>query len=374
MDSTMREEKKAKKSRFNLVMLALNFGAALALIIAYLATHIPPSSLGYVALFGLAYPFILGINILFIIFWLFRKRKYSLISIATILIGFNHLTDFFQISFSTEKIEGVRYVKVLSYNVNLFGYYEDNKKTTRRNKIFDLLKEEQADILCFQEFYHTDRNGVFETRDTLIKFLPTKYYHEKYTHATTGKQYFGVALFSKYPILSKGLVPFASDPNNFCIYADVKIGADTVRIYNAHLQSIRFKPEDYALVDGNKNQEELDDGSRRIARRLKVAFVKREEQVKRIAENIRKCPYEIILTGDFNDTPVSYTYETLTDCLEDSFLEAGSGIGNTYIGVFPSFRIDYILHSKGFHAIQYETLPEKFGDHHAVSSILEMLP
>jgi endonuclease/exonuclease/phosphatase family metal-dependent hydrolase len=368
----MNEVKSKKKSRLNLVLLTLNIGAVLALLLAYLATHIPPSSLGYVALFGLAYPFILGINLLFVAFWFFRKRKFMLISLAFILLGINHLTDFFQFSFSSEREEGHQYVKVISYNVNLFGYYEENKKTGRRNKIFDVLKREQADIICFQEFYHTDRNGVFETRDTLIKFLPTKYYHEKYTHATTGKQYFGVALFSKYPILSKGFVPFASDPNNFCIYADVKMGSDTVRIYNAHLQSIRFKPEDYALVDGNKNQEELDNGGKRIARRLKIAFVKREEQVSRIAESIKKCPYEIILTGDFNDTPVSYSYESLSDLLEDSFLEAGTGIGNTYIGVFPSFRIDYVLHSKGFHAIDYETLPEKFGDHHAVCTTLEI--
>ncbi len=368
----MQEENKAhKKSRTNWFIMLLNIMAIVSLILAYGASHIAPSYYGYLSLFGLSYPFILGANILFIIYWLFKKKRYALFSAIAIVLGATHITDFFQISFPPAAKANTTKIKVLTYNVNLFGYYQANTNKKIRNKIFDVLKREQADILCFQEFYQTDRDGVFETRDTLKKFLPTKYYHERYTHALTGQQYFGVALFSKYPIIKKGHVPFESDPNNFCIYADLLIGKDTVRVYNTHFQSIRFKPEDYALVDGNKNKEDIDDGSKRIARRLKIAFVKREEQVKRVAKSIEDCPYEIILCGDFNDTPVSYTYETLSDLLEDSFIEAGNGIGNTYNGVFPSFRIDYIMHSAGYHAIKYETLDEDLCDHYAVTATLE---
>ncbi|MFN0031633.1 MAG: endonuclease/exonuclease/phosphatase family protein [Flavobacteriales bacterium] len=367
----MTEEKSIKKSRTNWIMLLLNAAAILSMLVSYGAVHIAPASYGYFSLFGLAYPFILIANLLFITYWLFKKKKYAWFSTAVILIGFTHIADFFQLSVQDELQGDEKLVKVLTYNVNLFGYYKDNKKKTTRNAIFDVLKREQADIICFQEFYHTDRLGVFATRDTLTQFLPTKYYHERYTHAMTGRQYFGVALFSRYPIISKGHVPFESDPNNFCIYADVLMHGDTVRIYNAHLQSIRFKPEDYALVDGNRNNEELDDGSKRIARRLKIAFVKREEQVRRMAESIKTCQHEIILCGDFNDTPVSYTYETLTDLLHDSFKEAGNGIGNTYNGVFPSFRIDYIMHSNAYTAVEYETLDEELCDHYAVSIILK---
>lgn len=293
-----------------------------------------------------------------------------LLSITAFLIGWNHFTDFFQISFPNKKKEGQKELSVMTYNVHLFGYYDEKSSFQTRNRIFDVLEKEQADVVCFQEFYHTDRKGVFETRDTLLKFLPNKYYHERFTHAMSKKQYFGVALFSKYPIIKKGHVPFANDPNNFCIYADLKVKGDTVRVYNAHLQSIRFKPEDYALVDGNKNQEQLETGGKRIARRLTSAFVKREEQVERLIQSIEDCPYKVVLCGDFNDTPVSYAYEALTDELKDSFIEAGSGVGNTYIGVFPSFRIDYILHSKEMESIKYKTIPDKLSDHHAVKATM----
>lgn len=361
---------KQRKSRTNWFVMIFNVLAALALVFSYLATHIRPSTFEYLSLFGLGYPFILLVNFLFVFYWFFKKRKLMLLSLFAFFIGWNHFTDFFQLSFPSKKKEDQKELKVLTYNVRLLGYYDEKKSIEKRDKIFDLLDKEQADVLCFQEFYHTDREGVFETRDTIVKFLPNKFYHERFTHALSKKQYFGVALFSRYPIIKKGHVPFASDANNFCIYVDLKIKDDTVRVYNAHLQSIRFRPEDYALVDGNKNQEQIEKGGKRIARRLTSAFVKREEQVERIIESIQSCPHKVVLCGDFNDTPVSYAYEAFTDELKDSFIEAGSGIGNTYIGVFPSFRIDYILHSKGMEAIKYRTLPEKYSDHHAITATL----
>src|SRR5690606_4885852 len=134
-----------------------------------------------------------------------------LLSIVAFLIGWNHFTDFFQLSFPDKKKESQKELKVLTYNVRLFDYYNTKSGKETRNRIFDVLDKEQADVICFQEFYHTDREGVFETRDTLLKFLPNKYYHERFTHALSRKQYFGVALFSKYPIIRKGHVPFASD-------------------------------------------------------------------------------------------------------------------------------------------------------------------
>jgi endonuclease/exonuclease/phosphatase family metal-dependent hydrolase len=359
-----------RKSRTNWLVLGCNFVVIVALLLSYLSAHVAPSTIGYLALFGLAFPFIILFNFCFIVYWFFKKRKFALFSVFAILCGINHCTHFFQLSLGSDLKKAENKLKILSYNVRLFDLYNAKDKKINRNNIFDLLEREQADIICFQEFYFTERKGFFETRDTLIKFLPNKYYHERYTHAVNGKQYFGVALFSKYPIVSKGSVPFASDANNFCIYADIKVGNDTIRVYDAHLQSIRFRPEDYALVDGNRNQEELDDGSIRIAKRLKKAFVKREEQVNRVCADVTKCKFPVIVCGDFNDTPVSYTYSSFDNILEDSFTQAGNGIGNTYIGSFPSFRIDYIFHSKTLQAATYETLSEEYSDHHAITSTL----
>ena len=348
------------------IILLLNAGLVIALLLCYLAASVPPRTIGYVALFGLAYPFILIANCIFIIYWFFKKRRYALISFVAIALGFGYVTDVVQLNIFGKNRKGEHAIKVMTYNVRLFGLYSQEHPQAMKKKIFDLLDKQEADLLCFQEFYYTDKKGEFETRDTLTKFLPTKYYHERYTHSMNGRKYFGVALFSKYPIVKKGYIPFESDVNNFCIYADLLIDGDTVRLYNAHLASIRFQKEDYALISDNQNHEELDQGGKRIARRLRSGFIRREEQVQRILENVRTCKYPVILCGDFNDPPVSYCYSKLTGELQDSFIEVGNGVGNTYNGAFPSFRIDYVLHSDEFVALDYTTLSEEYSDHFPV--------
>jgi endonuclease/exonuclease/phosphatase family metal-dependent hydrolase len=371
---TQPSDKPKRRSWTNWFVLLLNALCAVGIVLAYLSCHVSPSTIGYLALFGLAYPFLLLGNILFVVYWFFKKRRFIWFSLIPLVLGIGHFFDFFQISSPDAALDNEKGLKVMTWNVHLFNLYDKSNRYKKRNEMFEIIRKENADIYCFQEFYHTERQNYFTTKDSLLEMLPTKFHHERYTHAVKGDQYFGVAIFSKYPIIKKGYVPFTSDVNNFCIYVDIKVHKDTVRVYNAHFQSIRFQPEDYALMDGNSQQEEIESGGKRIAKRLMIAFDKREEQVERVAASIRDSPYPVILCGDFNDTPVSYTYETLSDELNDSFVEAGSGIGNTYIGVFPSFRIDYIMHSENMRATKYETLPSKLTDHHPVVSQVVWVP
>jgi len=369
MPLVKKEEKKSDRRPW--LLLFLNSAVVLALLLCYAAAAFPPSVMGYLALCGLGYPIALVLNILFVLFWAFRKRSYVFISAISILIGWGHITSFFQVSLPSSLDKEKIQLKVLSYNVHMFDVFDNKEGAVTRDKIYDMLVAEDADILCFQEFYQNEKSKKFPTRDTLIKFLPNKHYHERYSHVMNGQQYFGLTIFSKYPIIKKGFVPFSTDTYNSCIYVDILKGTDTLRVYNAHLQSIRFSRDDYELAQGKTEQDELDDASKRIARRLKNAFQKRQEQVKRLAASIKVCPHRIILCGDFNDTPVSYTYQTLTDRLEDSFKSCGNGIGTTYIGAFPAFRIDYILHSPELETVDYNTLPEKLSDHHAITSTFQ---
>ncbi|MBL7943823.1 MAG: endonuclease/exonuclease/phosphatase family protein [Flavobacteriales bacterium] len=367
-----------RRSRTNWLLMLANIGCVALLIGCYLAATFPPSSIGYLALLGLSYPYVLVVNLFFIVYWLFKKRKYALVSLIAILIGLGHLRSFYTMPFGKTKAEdGDTALHVLTYNVRLFNLYEWDNNKKLRNRIFDQLDSINADVICFQEFFRSDRPGYFTTRDTLLKILPTPYYHERYSHAVNGLDYFGVAIFSRYPIINKGFVPFETDVNNYCIYADVVAGNDTLRIFNAHLASIRLQREDYALLDENRANEDVEQGSKRIARRLLKAYKRRQRQVERIDTAITESPYPVVLCGDFNDTPVSYCYNTLTENLDDSFREAGGGVGNTFIGfdntflkAWPTFRIDYVLHSPELKCTRYITHPEAFSDHHAVSAFI----
>jgi len=346
-------------------------------LFSYLATHVSPATNSWLPFFGLAFPFIFLPTLLFIIFWLLLRSKWLFLSLITILIGINHVRHFYQITiWSNPKSETSVKLKVMSYNVRLFDLYNWVKNEKTRNKIFEVLKREQAQIYCFQEFYYSDESK-FTTKDTLLKILPTKYIHEGYTHfVPNGNHYFGLATFSFYPIVKKELMLFENDPNNCVIISDIKIKDDTIRVFNAHLASIRFQKADYEFI-GDANTSKLwyplQPQEQKIYTRLKNAFIHRSSQIEQLDKKVKESPFPVLVCGDFNDTPVSYTYRTITRGLNDAFVESGNGIGNTYIGKFPSFRIDYILYSDQLHSYDFKTLPEELSDHHAISCMIELL-
>jgi endonuclease/exonuclease/phosphatase family metal-dependent hydrolase len=340
----------------------------LLLILSAYSSTIDPIDIVYPAFLGLAYPFILLANILFIVLWLSIKKKFVLLSLISIIISFPALSDFFQVNGSSEDENSI---KVMSYNVRLFDLYNWSENKSTRDKIFDQLISQNADIYCFQEFYYTDQKGKFETRDTILTFLDAKHYKEAYTHKMRGGQYFGIATFSQYPIINSGEIKFDNDINNICLFVDLKKNKDTIRVYNLHIASIRFAYDDYKFVediDSKSQADELEEGALRIYQRLASAFKKRSIQSKKILEHVEQSPYPVILCGDFNDSPNSFCYQQFSHVLTDSFKESGTGIGNTYIGSFPSFRIDYIFHSQDYESINYYTLPNKYSDHHAIVS------
>lgn len=359
------------------IILGLNLASAFFLLLSYLATHVSPANFTWLAFFGLAYPFLLLINFLFFVLWLVLRNKWSLLSLSVFLIGFNHFRHFFQITlWSGPNSESSTKIKVMSYNVRLFDLYNwvDNKTT--RNKIFEVLSREDADIYCFQEFFVRDGDDTFETRDSMKLFLRAKNVHEGYTHyIPVSEQQFGLATFSVYPIVGKQLLKFENDKNNCVLITDIKIKNDTIRVFNVHLSSIRFQKADYEFIGDQENSKtwtRLNDPDQKIYTRLKNAFVKRAEQVEIVELEISKSPHKVILCGDFNDTPISYAYRRLTRNLTDAFVESGNGIGNTYIGKFPSFRIDYILHSDELHSYDFNTLTEKLSDHHPITCTIEL--
>lgn len=335
---------------------------------AYLGTHISPNTFVYFAFLGLAYPWLILIELVFGAIWVFVKWRYALITVTVILVGFNHLRDFYSLFSFQDDIENP--VKVLSYNVQVFDVYNFNEREHKRDEIFHFLDEQDADILCFQEFYHQENSSDFVTKDSMVKMLGTSYDHERYTHALTQKRYFGVATFSKYPIVGRGEIDFENDDNNSCIYSDILINEDTIRVFNAHLGSIRFQNDDYEFFgeEADTRYQYRNKAGRRILGRLKIAFQKRAEQSELVAAEIERSPYPVILCGDLNDTPVSYCYRQFSSILEDAFSYSGEGTGETYIGKVPSNRIDYIFHSSDLMVGAFTTHEIEMSDHKPISA------
>lgn len=302
------------------------------------------------------------------------KNSLVLLPLLSILIGSPILFNIIQNNPQGEaKKDKGAHVHIVSYNTRLFGLYNNNRHAIRKG-IISFVKNEAPDIICFQEFYHREKAGFFNTKDTLLSTLNTPHFYESYTHHMKGQQHFGLATFSKYPILSNGKLDFGNDLNNSCIFSDILIDQDTLRVYNAHLASIRFQRDDY-LTFGDEDAKQLypkNKGGQQILRRLSSAFKKREEQMNELINHIKTSPYPVFLCGDFNDTPTSYAYQLINRYLVDAFKKSGSGFSGTYIGSLPSFRIDYLMHSTNLHSWKYKRHSIKLSDHNPISCYIQI--
>jgi endonuclease/exonuclease/phosphatase family metal-dependent hydrolase len=357
------------------ILFWINIVFAIALLGSYASNYFNPEYFWYFAFIGLAYPVLLIINIAFSVFWIWRKKWYFLLSVLVILTGISNIGKIIQIRLfdRTGKIHGD--VRILSYNVRLFNYYEWEKSRTVRDSILHYIAQQGANIICFQEYMTTSNIPQYSEKyiDTVLKSYPYK--HVFYTSKTSEYSNYGIATYSEYPIIKKNSIQFKNSFNS-CIYSDISIGDDTIRFFNVHLQSVKLRKENYLFVDSmslrldSKRMSEVKD----ISGQLKLAYIKRAQQVDELSWYIRKSPYRVVVCGDFNDTPISYTYKRVRGDLADAFIGSGKGAGNTYRGISPSFRIDYIFHSKSIKSSNYRTHSIGFSDHYPISCELSMNP
>lgn len=358
--------------RISVLFKTLTVLCLLGLILSYMAPFIHPETLWFIPFFGLAYPIIILSAFCLLIIWGIARSKWFFIVLFFILIGGKLHFRIYNPGIGKGDESSEKSLRILSYNVKDFDVYNVgfNKDYTNRDAIFNFLKQEQADIVCFQEFYFQDDKKKFPTKDTLFDLLQAENYHERMSFNRHFKNYFGVAIYSKYPMLTRGHIDFNEkirNSNNFCIFADIVKESDTFRIYNTHFQSIQFQEDDYALFGQKEYTGKVKSGVRGVLRKLHIAYQKRAHQAREVVEHMQQSPYPVVICGDFNDTPLSYVYNIFYSKYKDAFRNSGSGLGVTYAGKVPAGRIDYIFHSSSLNSSDFIIQKEVFSDHKAIS-------
>ncbi len=344
----------------------ISFGA---MILCYLTPFIHPKTLSILPFFGLLYPVLLSINLCWLLIWGLIRSKWAIYTLVVLALGGK--MHFRSLAFSSNSPADPSGMKVLTYNVRLFDLFNPSypKSIEHRNKIFAYIRRTNPDVLCLQEYYRQDKPTNFEVVDSLFAIMGNRNYHERSAHKRSTRQNYGIAMFSKYPIISKGDVMFESQSSsdfNYCIYADIIKNQDTFRVYNVHLQSIRLHTE--PNIEAATDEETM--ASERVLRnvfsKLRLAYLKRAEQARRVVEHIKTSPYPVIVCGDFNDTPMSYTYNQFNRFLKDAFRQSFKGIGSTYIGRLPAGRIDYLFYDSRLTTSGFKIQQEELSDHRAL--------
>src|SRR5690606_30968634 len=308
-------------------ILVCNCIAVFFLLLCYLAPVIKPQDFCPLAFMGIAYPIFLAINLVFIIFWLIRRSFLALLSILAILIGWNAVSKNFGFNTTPAAIEreDTTTIRVMSYNIQMFNYPEKEGKENQE-EIVKIIKRVSPDVLCIQEFY-TRSSGDKDMIKNFIEQLGFKY-SNFIAAAENDYDAYGIAIFSRFPIAKSGSLPINSEEKivNRVVYSDINKGGKEFRVYNVHLQSVGFQKEDYDFIKNQAPSGDVDiHSTKQIGRRLKWAYIKRNAQIDLLYSHTQDAKKPYIVAGDFNDTPLSYSVNKLSDNMKNSFAEKGRG-------------------------------------------------
>jgi len=344
-----------KLSWFNKVMWFFNIVLTVLTVVAYVLPFLAPKAFPFFSVLTLFLPLFLILNGLFFVYWAIQLKKQIFLSGLVLLAGITFINKFYKFS-GINQPESEKDFTIMSYNVRLFNLFRwlDNDNVVADIRGF--INEQNPDILCIQEYSegaHID-----------LKVYPHQYIMMGGDRIKTGH-----AILSKFPVIDKGKIEFPNSNNN-AVFADIKKGRDTIRVYSIHLQSIRITPD----VDEINNEGAIDQKkSGVIFRRISKAFREQQQQAEIIKSHKKDCRYPIVICGDMNNSAFSYVYRSVKGDLQDTFEEGGTGFGQTYRFKYYPARIDYIFADKVMQVKEFRNFPQFYrSDHFPVMTRLYM--
>ena len=331
--------------------------------------YFSPAHWWFFGLFTFILAYLLLALVLFFLFWLFRRSFWCCISLITIISGWHAVINIFPFNlspaFSIQKKPGS--LRVMSWNVEQFNILHHKDHPEVKQEMLDLINKYDPDIACFQEVVAGDKKKSINYFPDIQKALRFTDYLYSYSLKDDFDSYhhFGRVIFSKLPVINKqAVVNYPNDYNATFQYIDVLKGNDTIRVFNVHLQSLKFTKANLSYLDkaGLHSDSNITE-SKSIVSKIKTGFIKRSIQANFIQDEISNSPYPVIVCGDFNDVPNSYAYETIGHGLQNAFVEKGSGIARTFSTISPTLRIDNIFADKKFTVVHFTRVKKLLSDH-----------
>lgn len=346
-----------RKRILNPLFFLLNVVAAFGFILALLAPYVSPRNISVLAYAATGFPLLLLINVLFLIWWLVQLNKRILLPLLCLAIAYPALKRTYRFGEARQEIRTEDRLRVMTYNVRGFNRYQWLEDEEIPTKIAALISKHDPDVILFQEYHHN------------TEFNLDGYHYRVFGDNNKGTKS-GLAVYSRFPISSSRSI-FLDDINKSAnlLISELSWKGKKINLYNVHLASVGLEQPDYETLENPdyEQSEHLRSGLRKIASRLHYAYRRRATQSKNLSKLLESDSSLVILGGDFNDVPLSYPYHDVQAHLDDSFVDGGgSGFGSSFVrGPFP-LRIDYLWHSSGFRAANYEVSRLELSDHYPV--------
>jgi endonuclease/exonuclease/phosphatase family metal-dependent hydrolase len=360
------------------IFKAINIFVVLLYLSACLIPILPAGEFWIIAVLGLIFPFVFLIVAGFLIGWLIARSKWFILSLTAIILSWQQVSVIPGLSPKREFVlpKPNNTLRVLSWNLSSWGTTVKSKKMIANYwpLTTSLILNQQADVLCFQEFW--DKHDPDSRISNIRAFKALGYPYSYFVTSTLDNRNLniGVVIMSKYPITNTA--EFSYGKEHFAehlIYADIEFNQQKVRIFTTHLQSVRFDDEEYIALRKIKQTDRSGfKDSKTIGRKLRNAYQYRGTEADFVNQKIKESPFPVIITGDFNDVPNSYTYFKIKGDLQDAFLKKGTGLGRTYQYLSPTLRIDFILASKTFRVDQFNRIIAPYSDHYPIVTDLSL--
>lgn len=342
------------------VLLTTNVCLVLALLVCGNIHLVRPQHSSLYTFLAYAYMPLLLANIFFIVYWCFRLRPWILLSVAGVFFTWSSARAWLPLNIS-KPADSEHVVTVMTYNVEYFSHSKV-KSVRGVHPILNYISEKDPDIVFLQE---AGPQFVNE-----IRFKPeVKTLLKSYRFFASGVQEsrYSVVALSKYRILKFGRVDYESQSNSSFWY-DLKVGKDTIRFVNNHLESNKLNPKEkvqYSDMIRNHESGKITQVAEALGSKVGNATAIRAIEADSVASLIKRTPYRnVVVCGDFNDVPGSYIYRTIRTDLKDAWVERGNGWGNTFHDHFFLFRIDYILHSSSIQCVEVNRDKVNYSDHY----------
>ena len=330
-------------SKIKLIARNIVAGANIATIVVMLAVgysdYINPSVHPLAATIGLAFPVMLLINLGFLMVWLIVCKRMIFIPIIGFIMCYVPIRKY--IPFNIPHDTPIGCMKVLSFNVH--GYVYDKGVDNSFETTMNYVKNSKADILCIQEDLGQWLNPKVHL-DSIYQYSSRLEVGDMKMNA--------VSVYSKYKIIKTERIDYESKRNG-SIACWLNVDGKTVIVINNHFESNHLTNDDKTrykqMFHGDIERDTVKKETQYIAGKLANAAKLRAPQARAVANYIKSHPdYPIIVCGDFNDSPISYTHRTVADGLTDCYIETANGPGLSYNQKGFNVRIDNILCSSHF--------------------------
>ncbi len=364
--------KKAVRLLLHTVLIIFTLATVLATGAAMLAAMVNPNDNGFVALMGLGLPLLLIADLMFVFYWIFRRRWWFFFPLLALVANYQYYPRIFRLDDKTAATasQGDRLLRVATYNINYFSYDDYSRAV---GFVATFLKNENIDVVCFQEFM----NNPAYPPDSVAAALGLPYF----ALGHNSEDFDDLAVFSRYPIENTHLLVFKNSTNS-AMWTDVDVEGYKLRLFNGHLQttSVNWEKDDLERQIALGTTEDQARAAIRISNIMKRNFTRRAFQVDNIVAAIDTCSLPVVYCGDCNDTPSSYAYAQLTGKTSfrepaertDGFLEAGKGYAYTYQAMKKILRIDYIIYSSSIKGVDYYSPLLNWSDHNPVLMTLKL--